>query len=653
MMRMAISQRATLTLATAICWVAVATTTATAQSRRVQEAPPERPNPTAEMEQLRAELRAEIDARIERSMNALRSELATMIDEAVGEQGGGSAPEARRADGRMGLGAGQQGGMRRPLRIEGEGIDRDQLMKLLREGGVTAEGLPSGMAVRGAPAQQGRGAGYLGVSIGTSDDLGVDVLGVNAGTAAEKAGLREGDRIVAIDDVEMVDVQTLAAYVSSRSPGDSIEMLLVREGEETIVEAVLGQRPNAIGQAQGGGQARRMQPGIVLPTPPAPRPADEAVAVPSMPSMPSPDESAEAQEGARPWLGVTIQNSEGGSAPGIDVVGVAEGSPAAESGIREGDRIIAIDGVRVSDVDALADAIFSKGLGKKATIVLSRGSDTRIVMVPLMARDEASNAGADAASATVGDSADDADSSDDSGNREEARADARPGFLGVYLADGEGGAAVTDTIEDTAAASAGMKAGDVITSVNNQSVSGSNDLVETLRSFREGDSITLTIRRGGSAMNKTVTLGSRPASLDQTASSMPMEEIESIEAESVEEEEIAEAGEVEEIVEEEEVESSGRGYLGVEIGDLDAQSRAVLGLDEDEGILVTRVIEETPAAMAGLRTNDVLVSANSKAIGSRDALVSVLGETGAGGTLKLSILRKGRAMELPVTLGSR
>lgn len=637
MMRNATGQRAGATFLTVILTVAVLTmsgvltASAHGQSRRVVTGPVSngqvgQPDQTAEMERLRAELRAEIDARIERSMNALRGELAEMIDAAIRDRAGAATAEAPRSDARIRFGA--PGGMQRSFTVEGESIGRDQLMKLLREGGIEAgqiEGLPGAVVLGNQPGS----GGYLGVNIGNADGDGVAILGAIEGTAAAKAGLREGDRIVAIDDVEMTDVETLAGYVSSRAPGDTVEIMLVRDGQEKIVEAVLGRRMNAP-------EMRGIQPGIVLPRPQPRTPEAEAEAVPA-PSMPAPDTDAEA--GARPWLGITIQNTEDESNGGVEVVGVTEGAPAAEAGVREGDRIVAIDGVRVEDVDGLADAIFSKGLGKKATLVLARGGDTRIVLVPLVARGEAERRESESAGAEDH-AAEDA---------VEAPRESRPGFLGVYLADGEGGASVSDTIEDTAAADAGLQAGDVIASVNNQSVSGSNDLVEALRSFRAGDSITLTVLRDGGAMTKTVTLGARPD--DMNPSSPSTRQNESVEAAEDEEEEIVEEEEIESVVEEEE--PRGRGYLGVEVADLDAQTRLVLGLDEDEGLLVTRVIDETPAAMAGLRTNDVLVSGNSKATGSRDALVSILDEVGAGGTVKLSILRKGRAMELPVTLGTR
>ena len=70
-----------------------------------------------------------------------------------------------------------------------------------------------------------------------------------------------------------------------------------------------------------------------------------------------------------------------------------------------------------------------------------------------------------------------------------------------------------------------------------------------------------------------------------------------------------------------------RGWIGLETDDLTAAEAESLGLDPNIGIRLTRVIENGPAELAGLLTDDVILSINGEAIRSRQqALLIVAGQ---------------------------
>ena len=60
----------------------------------------------------------------------------------------------------------------------------------------------------------------------------------------------------------------------------------------------------------------------------------------------------------------------------------------------------------------------------------------------------------------------------------------------------------------SAAADAGLRAGDVITAVNGQTVSSADDVVGRIMALAAGDAVTLAVESGGSSLTVHTTLGS-------------------------------------------------------------------------------------------------------------------------------------------------
>ena len=70
------------------------------------------------------------------------------------------------------------------------------------------------------------------------------------------------------------------------------------------------------------------------------------------------------------------------------------------------------------------------------------------------------------------------------------------------------GAKVASVDKGSAGANAGLQDGDVITKVDDHLITTSDSLIAIIRSYRPGDSVTLTYTRGGSDHTVTVTLDS-------------------------------------------------------------------------------------------------------------------------------------------------
>jgi 2-alkenal reductase len=103
-------------------------------------------------------------------------------------------------------------------------------------------------------------------------------------------------------------------------------------------------------------------------------------------------------------------------------------------------------------------------------------------------------------------------------------------------------------------------------------------------------------------------------------------------------------------------------WVGISGGGLTPDAIAQLGLNIDGGIVVASVIENGPAAKAGLRPNnatsglggDIILAVDGVAVSSvEDLLGYLVQQTQVGQTLNLTILRDGTMQTIPLTLEAR
>ncbi len=93
------------------------------------------------------------------------------------------------------------------------------------------------------PAREGGYGAYLGtVPDFAPVDFGVRLSGVRAGSPAEQAGMQKGDVLIRFDGEEIEDLYVFTDALRSHAPGDTVEVVVLREGEEVPLVAVLGSR---------------------------------------------------------------------------------------------------------------------------------------------------------------------------------------------------------------------------------------------------------------------------------------------------------------------------------------------------------------------------------------------------------------------------
>ena len=135
--------------------------------------------------------------------------------------------------------------------------------ELLSVGVVSSETRQIG----GSTEPEGR-RGWLGVGLGDGE-AGLGITSVSRGSAAMKAGIEPGDRIVKIDGTTMKDFEHVVQVVGANPPGRKIHLVVQRDEEELELSATLG-KPHTYPMPQdhwGGGpfSARRSGFPAVLP----------------------------------------------------------------------------------------------------------------------------------------------------------------------------------------------------------------------------------------------------------------------------------------------------------------------------------------------------------------------------------------------------
>ena len=96
-----------------------------------------------------------------------------------------------------------------------------------------------------------------------------------------------------------------------------------------------------------------------------------------------------------------------------------------------------------------------------------------------------------------------------------------------------------------------------------------------------------------------------------------------------------------------------RGWIGVEPADLSPELMVTFGVKAKRGVLITGVLQNGPAAQAGIRPGDVIVEVAGKQIANVSELLSNVAALKPGTPAKFRVLRHDDAVELNLTPGLR
>jgi serine protease Do len=98
-----------------------------------------------------------------------------------------------------------------------------------------------------------------------------------------------------------------------------------------------------------------------------------------------------------------------------------------------------------------------------------------------------------------------------------------------------------------------------------------------------------------------------------------------------------------------------RGYLGIRMNStgMTDKARAYYKLPDNNGVIVTSVVEKGPADEGGLRAQDVIRKIDGHPVKDNQDLLAMIASRKPGETVKLEVLRGGETFKLDVTLTTR
>ena len=308
-------------------------------------------------------------------------------------------------------------------------------------------------AERANPQVSSGDRGYLGVYL-VEEDEGTDgavIEDVAGDSPAAKAGLKKGDVITALAGKATPNSEALIAQLVKLKAGQTVTLRVSRGGWAKDVKVTI-----------------------------APIAAEEA---------------PPAEEAPQPgFLGVYLKANPDGKGALVD--GAVAGSPAEKSGLSKGDIIVAANGKKVSDHEALIEVLKTLHAGDELQLQVMRDGWGRNFALTLGSRPGSVEPPA-------------------APERRRPRPvrpkapERQPGFLGVALEEIEGGLRVEEVVEGSPAAKVGLKVGDVVVGLGDKPATKLDDLVAILGKHFAGDTIQLRVEREGWRRDLKVTLAKR------------------------------------------------------------------------------------------------------------------------------------------------
>jgi S1-C subfamily serine protease len=294
---------------------------------------------------------------------------------------------------------------------------------------------------------------HQGAFLGVDEDSDEDpdepgvVVEISRNTAADRAGLRDNDKIMSFNEIPITRWKDLSTIINSSKVGDSLRIVYMRNGKEGKTVAILGSTN---------------------------------------------DLEWESEHKPKGFLGVSnIDNGDEG--PG-EMVKITKNSAADKAGLKDGDRIVMLDDTNIEDFEDISDFMAYTTPGQQIQVTYIHNGSRNSTGVTLGTEEswDWSNSWANAQSWDF--------------NEKEKSA-----CIGVYstlteLTDGNYGAIITSFTDNSAAKDENMKDDDIILRINDDPVTEDEDLWDLIAKYEPNDEVLVTFQRSGRERTQRIKL---------------------------------------------------------------------------------------------------------------------------------------------------
>jgi len=214
-------------------------------------------------------------------------------------------------------------------------------------------------------------------------------------------------------------------------------------------------------------------------------------------------------------------------------------------------------------------------------------------------------------------------------------ADENRAMLGVVTEEAEGGVKVTEITDESAAKKAGIKEGDIITKIDDTKIDDPDKLTEAVRKHKPGEKVSVTLLRDKKEQKVTAELGKWKGAgaygfgPDQNFKmDMP---------------------DYKDLLVTPKIQGNPRNVWGYQ-SNTPKLGLSVQDTDDGKGVKVIEVDEESNAAKAGLKENDIVTHFNDKEVNSADEVAKLVKENKDKPTINLKIKRDGKTQSIEVKM---
>lgn len=224
---------------------------------------------------------------------------------------------------------------------------------------------------------------------------------------------------------------------------------------------------------------------------------------------------------------------------------------------------------------------------------------------------------------------------DDSGPRVFRNMNQNMALLGVTTEKTDGGVLINDISKESAAEKSGLKKGDIITKIDDEKIEDPDDLSKEIRKHKPGDKVTVTFLRDKKEQKITAELGKFNANfnfnLSPSIPDMKLFDREIPRIQSIPR--IAPYGQYWNM-------GGGSPKLGLSVQDT----------EDGKGVKVVEVDEESNAAKAGVKEDDVITHLNDKEVNNVDEVSKLVKESKDKASVMLKIRRDGKTQNIEVKM---